>query len=231
MQPPLNHEAPLMRELYVWAHSHEREVFGNKLIDTAELHSEAAMECMLQAAEAAIRSAPDFETQKRHLKRVARSRFIDYLRRHCGTRKTSAGRRELAVREELIDMSNDFAAQELGHSPSAEDQLFASAELRPQLSDPTVVWEKLRQAHGDRDYTLFAMSMENRSSREIGETLGMTAANVRKRWERIKPAMAQTLAATLDWDVERVMYFLSRPGHPRRRPHQNRPSLSGDGEI
>ena len=31
-------------------------------------------------------------------------------------------------------MSNDFAAQELGHSPSAEDQLFASAELRPQLS-------------------------------------------------------------------------------------------------
>ena len=29
MQPPLNHEAPLMRELYVWAHSHEQEVFGN----------------------------------------------------------------------------------------------------------------------------------------------------------------------------------------------------------
>ncbi|NLE74254.1 MAG: sigma-70 family RNA polymerase sigma factor [Actinobacteria bacterium] len=216
MEPPLNDKTSLMRKLYIWAHSHEREVFGQTLAKSIELHSEAAMECMLQAAEAAMSSAPDLETQKRHLCRVAKSRFIDFLRHRYGTRRTREGKRVLATGENPVDMSNS-AAQQLGHSPSAEDQLFAANELRRQLPDPAVIRENLRQVHGDRDCTLFAMSMENRSSIEIGETLGMTPANVRKRWERIKPALAQTLATVLGWETDRVMYFLAQPNNPRRR--------------
>lgn len=208
-----------MRELYVWAYRTEKSIFGHRLMPMVERHGETAMQCLLEAAERAAASGQDRRSQERLLSRTARQRFIDHLRRRYGTKKSpdnSDGPRKFAREDQLIDPGGEDEGKLFGSAPPPEDELIRAEELKRELVDPKAVIEALRQKHGEDDYRLFALTMEGYSSRQIANKLGVSAAAVRKRWERKKEAFGDTLSHVLGWEKYRVMYYLNQPNRPKR---------------
>ena len=200
-----------MDEALIWGLENERRVFGPELWDShAQADCSVAFECLIRAAEEARRFSDNPEKQKAVLIRKARNLFRDHLRQVYGVTKNKEGKRVYRVRV-AYDSSELDDAETAGHKALVTHDEFAQAAM-----DPAAVHAALREDFSDDEVRLFELIVTGMSSQAIGAELHLAAATVRKRWERLRPAIARRIAEVTGLEE----YYVSRLLGARRRAAQ-----------
>ncbi len=201
-----------MDALLVWALQNEKNVFGEKLRSFAEKHSEIAFECVVQAVEVAEANHNDRKRQEQIVKRKARNLLIDRLRRMYGVTTDDFGRRILRTQEELTDEIPDRIQPD--GSPDPGDIIEIGM-------DPKRVHEALKREHPPDIVRMFEMFVSKAGFKAIGRELGVTPEAARKRWERAREVLAETIARESSLEKDFIIRVLG--GASTGRPRVARP--------
>lgn len=200
-----------MDEALTWGLQNERRVFGPELWDShAQADCLVAFECIVRAAEEARKYSDDPGKQRAVLIRKSRNLFRDHLRRVYGVTKNKEGRRVRRVNVAYDSSELDDLAS-AGHEALVTHQEFALAAM-----DPAAVHAALREHFSDDAVRLFELVVTGLSSQAIGAELHLAPATVRKRWERLRPAMAHQIAEVAGLEEYYVARLLGARGRGRK---------------
>lgn len=184
-----------MDEVLGWALENESRVFGRKLWRPyAESESLVAFECIVLAVEEAKAHSDEPERQKAIVCRKARNLLRDHLRRRFGLVRGKDGFRRFKYSEIPFGEFGDDPPEAENRRCGLDDVLLQTEEYVGEGLDPVAVHAALRENFPPAQVRLFELTVAGLSSRAIGLELGLDAAAVRKRWQRVRPEIARCIA-------------------------------------
>ena len=190
-----------MDEVLIWALENEPRVFGGTLGQLRQNDSHAAFECVVLAAEEARKFVGDSKKQKAVLVRKTRNLYHDHLRRKYGVAKDEEGRRTYRFH---VHYDSAWVSKVLDE----ERQAAPAQGLSWEALHPKVVHEAIRRDFTADEVRLFELTVEGESSEAIGYEMNLTSSAVRKRMERLRPALASCIADASGLKTDYVLLLL-----------------------
>ncbi len=210
-------EAPrdLSHILLVWALEREAQIFRGQA-SYLDSHSELAFEALQKAAAEAAQGDFPLEQRTSVVRRRAPLRFIDALRK-AGVKAGRPGGRPALTLVQPTGGDQDRPGADPLESVANDDPEVDPVDrlLRGEAICPRCLFVLLRMRFSQTDVSMFEMYVEGSSWVEIGGMFGISPVTARKRWERLRPALAEFISALTALEPAFVERMLGRRT-PRR---------------